>query len=378
MPLQNNEYQSAHEIGKIYNSLIDKKILCDFFLESVFSFINPSQGLLFLSGLNDQIWLESSIGSSDANPKEIEARAQAVLKEGKPLLTERALFLPLLVRNSVIGAACFLRDSGDFNQKEFDLAFDLASQLAGALKNIFLFEESLKMERLAAVGQTISMVMHELKNIIQIAKLADELTRKGIRDQNQKFLTHGLEGTAKALRDMDGFIWDMLSLTRGFRIEPKKMRVQALLDELYKDLFEKAEQLHTHLDFQVEDSFPEVELDARSFYRVLLNLVQNAIEACDKEESYIRIRVRSVDNDSYQITIEDNGKGMTAEVKAKLFQAFFSTKGHKGNGLGLAIVERTIKEHRGEIHLESEAGKGSVFTIKLPKSIPSDRRDSAR
>ena len=323
--------------------------------------------------MNDQIWLESSTGPSKEAGAEIEAEAQTTLQSGKPVLKTTSMFLPLIVRNSAIGVACFLKTSGTpFTQKDLDLGFDLASQLAGALKNLLLFEENLKMERLATVGQTVSMVMHEIKNIIQVAKLADELIRRGVRDKNEKFLSHGLEGTAKAIHEMDGFVWDMLSLTKDYKIETQKVRIQSLLEELFNDLHEKAEQIQIKLDFQTEEPFPEVDADGRSLYRVFLNLVQNSMQACEKDESYIRIRVRSKNESHYEVVIEDNGRGMTPEVRAKIFQAFFSTKGRQGTGLGLMIVDRTLKAHRGEIQLDSEAGKGTTFTITLPKLIPNE------
>ena len=227
-----------------------------------------------------------------------------------------------------------------------------------------------EMERLAAVGQTISMVMHELKNIVQIAKLADELVRRGIKNQNEKFLQHGLDGIAKALKEMDGFIWDMLSLTKDYRVEPQKTDLGAIVEELKHDFEEKTRELGITLDFQVEEGFSPVDADSRALYRALLNLVQNAMEACEKDESFIRIRVQSKDKDFYEIKIEDNGKGMTPEVRAKIFQAFFSTKGRRGNGLGLMIVERTCKAHQGNIQVHSEQGKGTSMTLTFPKTLP--------
>jgi len=70
-----------------------------------------------------------------------------------------------------------------------------------------------------------------------------------------------------------------------------------------------------------------------------------------------------------RLFIEDNGQGMSAEVKARIFEAFFSTKGQKGTGLGLMIIDRTLKMHHGEIRVESEEGKGTTFTLTLPKTL---------
>lgn len=366
MKSEERNFQSAHEIGKICNSLLDRKVLCEFFLEISQSFIQSSAGFLYLLGANDQIWLETSIGSSDVKPEEIEKDAQSIVEKGRPVLRDKAILVPLLVRNTPIGAVCFFKgpSGGVFTQQDLDIIFDLASQASSSLKNLFLFEENVRMEKLAAIGETISMVMHEIKNIIQIAKLSDELVRRGLKDRNQRFIDHGLEGMSKAIHQMDGFVWDMLSLTKDYKIEAQKVNIPDLLKELQHDLQAKADQLSVKLDFQAE-GITDVFADSRSLYRAFVNLTQNAMEACGKEDSWVRIRVRPQNDEMYVITIEDNGEGMSAEVKARLFQAFFSTKGKKGTGLGLLIASKTFHAHRGSVQVESELGKGTKFIISL-------------
>lgn len=230
-------------------------------------------------------------------------------------------------------------------------------------------KDLLKAERLAAVEQTVSAVMHEIKNIIQLAKFSDEYLRMGIQSKNEQHMAKGVEGIGKALHDMDGFISEMLSLSKNYRIALQKMKVQDLLLELQKDVQRRAEEFHVALDFQAEEPMPEVEGDPRSLKGALLNLVKNAIEARKSEGAYVRIKARSRDEAHYEIAVEDNGLGMTDEVKANLFQPFYSTKGEHGTGLGLMVVERTVKAHRGEIQFESEVGKGTRFTLTFPKTL---------
>ncbi len=232
-----------------------------------------------------------------------------------------------------------------------------------------LYEENLKMERLAAIGRTTSMVMHEIKNIIQIAKFAEEYLKLGIAEKSEKHLKHGLEMVTKSLHEMDGFTYEMLSLTKDYQIVPMPMDLKAMLAELQADLKDRAEPYNIQLDFQAEGELGEIEGESRSLYRALLNFVKNAMDACDKKSSWIKIRACSKSPDQYEITVEDNGKGMSAEVKAKIFQAFFSTKGERGTGLGLLIIDRTVKAHQGKIQVESEEGKGTRFILTLPKKL---------
>jgi len=163
----------------------------------------------------------------------------------------------------------------------------------------------------------------------------------------------------------------MLSLTKDYKVEAQKVNVPEFLLGLAKDLQGRAEQLSVRLDFQAE-GVAEVYADSRSLYRALLNLAQNAIEACNKDDSWVKIRVLPKDNDFYLITIEDNGEGMSSEVKARLFQAFFSTKGKKGTGLGLLIAFKTFHAHQGAVQVESELGKGTKFIITLARNPSSE------
>jgi signal transduction histidine kinase len=169
---------------------------------------------------------------------------------------------------------------------------------------------------------------------------------------------------------MDGFIWEMLSLTKDYELEPEKVDLSGILAELQSDLAERAEGYHIELDFKTDPGFPDVEGDGRSLYRALLNLVKNAFEAFQsKENARIRIRAKIKDSDHYELTVEDNASGMTDEIRAKLFEAFFSTKGKHGTGLGLMVVARTVKMHHGTVNVESQPGVGTRFTLTLPRAF---------
>ncbi|MSR77479.1 MAG: GHKL domain-containing protein [Candidatus Omnitrophica bacterium] len=365
------DFKGANEIGKIFNSFLDKKLLCDFFLDSVLTFIRASHGYLYLVGNSNQLWLETSTGEgSTAFAEELKPQAEAIFQKGQPVSNTHFLMIPLIVRNHAIGVACFIPGNpGEaMTDKEFALAQDMTSQLAGALHNLLLFEQNLKMERLAAIGQTTSIVMHELTNILQLAKLADECLRRGLENNHERYLTRGLAGLKKALKEMDGFAYEMLSLTKDYKITPIPIELKAVFEELKTDLQEKAAQARVRLETQCEDGF-HVEGEPRSLYRALLNMMKNAMEAADKDDAYIRVSARSVDETTYQILVEDNGQGMTEEVKARIFQAFFSTKGERGTGLGLMIIDRTVKAHQGEIRIESQAGKGTTFFLTFPKKL---------
>jgi signal transduction histidine kinase len=105
----------------------------------------------------------------------------------------------------------------------------------------------------------------------------------------------------------------------------------------------------------------------------LINILENAVEACIEDESgkshRIAFGVRQ-ENDDIVFYISDNGSGMDKETKENMFNLFFSSKGHSGTGLGLFIANQMVEQHGGSIRVESQPGKGSVFTLRLPTVPP--------
>ena len=376
MSASEQPYQGANEVGRIYDAITDSKVLIDFFLATILKFISASQSYLFLATQSKALLLEASVPFIAEVPADLAGAVQKIFEEGKHGVSGGVMFLPLIARNGVIGVVCLERTGSTsvFTPEEVEIGFDLASQFSGALKNILLFEENIKMERLAAVGQAMGMVIHEIKNIMQLARMSDEMTRIGIHEKNEEFLAVGLEKMTKTLKEMDGFIWEMLSLTKDYQLEPEQVDLTAILQELQRDLAERAKQYHIKLDVKIEPDFPVVGGDGRSLYRALLNLVKNAIEAFQgKPDACIKILARIKDDERYELIVEDNASGMSEEVKAKLFEAFFSTKGKRGTGLGLMVVARTVKMHRGEIRVESKPGEGTKFILTLPRTFSTQK-----
>jgi signal transduction histidine kinase len=123
--------------------------------------------------------------------------------------------------------------------------------------------------------------------------------------------------------------------------------------------------------FQVEvaPGLPPVMVNAGKIEQVLINLIINAGQAADKQDSWVRLEARESPDDPgwLEIVVQDNGAGIPADVIEHVFDPFFTTKGRDaGTGLGLSISHRIIEEHGGTISVHSEEGEGSRFVIRLP------------
>jgi len=144
---------------------------------------------------------------------------------------------------------------------------------------------------------------------------------------------------------------------------------------------ERAQEHHIEVVRDFDKDLGEAFMDPKTLHRSLLNLVSNAIDACifdDAAEKKWRVHVRTFfpDNSHVGFEVSDNGCGMSAAVKERIFSSFFSNKGAQGTGLGLLVTQKLIREHGGEIEFTSHEGEGSTFTIRLPYRKRADETES--
>jgi two-component system, NtrC family, sensor histidine kinase HydH len=116
---------------------------------------------------------------------------------------------------------------------------------------------------------------------------------------------------------------------------------------------------------EVPEALPIPSLDKDQFRQVVVNLLQNAIEA-SSEGGEVKIKAEGGADAPWRIVVSDNGPGIASDVAAKVFQPLFTTK-TKGTGLGLAIVSNAVARHEGTIRVESKLGEGATFVIELPQ-----------
>ena len=122
------------------------------------------------------------------------------------------------------------------------------------------------------------------------------------------------------------------------------------------------------------DPVPELEFDSGQIHQVLLNLMLNAVQACSEGGS-VRVEFSS-DERTVTVTVTDTGKGISPAVLPNIFRPFFTTKGN-GTGLGLSLARRIVEDHGGRMEATSELGKGSQFTLILPKIRPTGDESGA-
>ena len=135
----------------------------------------------------------------------------------------------------------------------------------------------------------------------------------------------------------------------------------------------RAGELNVALQWHPDTAMPSLQFDSEGIHRAVLNVVTNAIDACEGREQ-ARVEVSTAilpDERLAQIIVADNGSGIPPDQLPKIFQLFVSGKGSRGTGLGLPVSQKILKEHGGRILVETEEGQGSRFILEFPTVLES-------
>jgi two-component system sensor kinase FixL len=226
-------------------------------------------------------------------------------------------------------------------------------------------QRMLRSERLAAVGNTISHIAHEIKNPLAIiGGFARQLQKKsGLEEKDRRKLEIMVEEVGR----LEAMIAEMRDFVR--RPQPKKEPgdLEGLVDEILELFQETFAERGVAVVREKEPTLPPLVFDRQQIHQVLINLVKNALEAMPQGGT-LTVATRLTDG-QVEVRVSDTGQGMTPEVKANIFQPYFTTK-EKGTGLGLAICQNIVEEHGGCLLADSTPGQGSTFTIQIPLTSP--------
>ena len=222
-------------------------------------------------------------------------------------------------------------------------------------------ERLLQSERLAAVGNTVSHIAHEIKNPLAIiGGFARQLQKTPNLDEQGQ---HKLDIIVEEVGRLEGMIAEMRDFVKRPTAHKEPADVEALIDEVV-DLFEDTlQEQNVTLRRERTSETPSLRFDRQQIHQVLINLFKNALEAMPRGGE-LTVATRVI-GPNLEISISDTGQGMTPEVKANIFTPYFTTK-EKGTGLGLAICQNILAEHGGCLIADSVPGQGSTFTIQIP------------
>lgn len=228
-------------------------------------------------------------------------------------------------------------------------------------------EETLESERLNALTLLAAGVAHEIGNPLNSLDIHLQLLGRRLRKLppgDRKPLEEHLATARGEIQRLDSILKQFLHAVRPTVPRRERTDLHALLRETLRLLEIELESRKIAVELDFAASLPPAQVDAGQFQQVFYNLIRNAYQALPSGDGRITIRTRANDYE-YVIAIEDNGTGISPEHMGAIFEPYRTTKS-SGTGLGLLIVRRIVREHGGEISIESQENHGTRVVIHLP------------
>jgi PAS domain S-box-containing protein len=306
---------------------------------------------------------------------------------------KNVLFAPLIIDNKTMGIIGLANKPSDFIERDANMALAFGEIASIALINSRMFEaleenerilkaytedleklveeEANKLkdaERLAAIGETAGMVGHDIRNPLQAITSSVYLAKEELKTLPESSEKEDLTESLETIEDQVAYINKIVSDLQDF-VKPLNPKIEEVdLQKLVKDSFlSSAIPENIKVLISVADDLRQLAVDRYFIKRVLANLITNAIQAMP-DGGTLTVKATQ-ENGMARISVEDTGLGIPEENRNEIFKPLFTTKS-KGQGFGLAVCKRLVEAHNdGSITFESEAGKGSKFTIQVPNKL---------
>lgn len=224
----------------------------------------------------------------------------------------------------------------------------------------------IRTQKVAAWREVARRLAHEIKNPLTPIQLSAERMRRKLSSLEQPHADLVQECTTTIIGEVES-LKNLVDEFSQFARMPAPRAASTDLHQLLAEALALYDGLFTDVRFERSFAFalPQVRVDPEQLRRVIINLVDNAIEATDRHGTIVLETAHDPSNSLVRVTVADDGPGIPAEEREKLFLPYYSTKG-RGSGLGLAIVRRIVAEHGGSIEVTNNVPRGTRFTIELP------------
>lgn len=234
-------------------------------------------------------------------------------------------------------------------------------------------QQLLQADKLASLGQLSAGVAHEINNPLGLILGYTQLLIRGESKGSEKH--EDLKTIEKHTRNCKTIVEALLSFSRKTETKKVTVDINQTIQEVIAVIRHQFELDNVRIETALDETVPPLTGDGEKLKQVFMNLVMNAKQAIP-DSGRIAISTDFISQrEKVRITVEDTGSGIPPEVVNKIFDPFFTTKPTgQGTGLGLSVSYGIIKEHNGEISVQSEPGRGSTFTVVLPVRPPEGER----
>ncbi|MBF0224941.1 MAG: response regulator [Desulfobacterales bacterium] len=232
-------------------------------------------------------------------------------------------------------------------------------------------KQLIESERMAAIGQTIAGLSHAIKNIASGLKGGSFVLEKGLELDNKTYLFQGWEMIKGNVEKIKNLSLNLLNYGKFRTINYRLFDPNKIVHEVSNLMIQKAKDNGITFKLDLDTNLSEIFMDPEGMQLCILNLLTNSIDACIENslcnsQKEIIIKTSKHDLWAVEYRVIDKCGGIDDDIKNKIFNGFFTTKGTQGTGIGLMLTKKIIDEHKGVIEILSEKGHGSEFIIKLP------------
>jgi signal transduction histidine kinase/pSer/pThr/pTyr-binding forkhead associated (FHA) protein len=289
------------------------------------------------------------------------------------------LCAPLVAHRKILGAVLLeiQSENRQWSEDQLELLATASGYTALALLTATLARTRLQHERLAAMGETVASISHSVKNMLQGLRSGAGAINLALGRGDLELAREGWPILARNLDRVYALTFNMLAWSRTNAPEITLVQIEPIINDAISLVRGACERRSITMQSNVEPDMPPVPIDQTAVLQVLLNVLNNAIDAVPSKSGVVELSVSIPQTGEFvEITITDNGSGIEAGCKEEAFQAFRTTKGQRGTGLGLAVARKVVLEHKGEIELSDSNTGGTICRITLPLSREGDPGDT--
>lgn len=380
-------YELINDLGSIFNiDLILRQTL-----EKVFTVIKADRGYMMLVDEKGKLTLKASRVSSESDTQEVPisrtiidqviANAVGVLSSnamgdkrftsGKSVHNfgiRSAICVPIKGRDRILGVIHVDSSVSEhtYTTEQLRLLTAIGYQTGMAIDNVALHQAAVQSERLAAVGETVAFLSHHIKNILQAFGAGADVVDTAISCGDMDRVKSSWPIVQRGLGRINRLILNMLAFSKEREPLLEPINVNHVLNECIESAAAGADSRGVAIMTDLDD-VPPIPADASGLAQAFMNLLSNAMDAVADQSGVVTLAsMYDSMNRAVVIRVIDNGSGIEEDKLDEIFTPFYSGKGQKGTGLGLAVARKVVREHQGAIAVSSKLGEGTTFTITLP------------
>jgi two-component system NtrC family sensor kinase len=335
-----------------------------------------SQQMLVSRSITDYVLRQgTAVRTSDASMDDRFQTGRSIVTAG----IREAICAPMRGRSDLLGVfyldttttanAAISAGTSRLNDDDLRTVVTVARQAALAIESRQFQDAMLKAERFASMGQTITVLSHHVKNILQGVRGGSYLIRMGLDQKKDDLIRQGWGIVERNQTRIYDLVMDMLSFSKDRVPALQEAHLNTVVGEVAELAAARAQEFGVAFEFRRGEGIPTAMFDSEGIHRAVLNICSNAIDAVENVEHGAVVIQTGYDKaaDMMLVAVSDNGPGIPEDQKAAIFNVFESSKGARGTGIGLPVSRKILREHGGRVRVEGGAGQGTRFVLSWPR-----------